>query len=125
MDRVQAARERLEGLSALAQKAAAAGPPCADCRFKTLLDRCSNPAYSVPSFDPAAGEWVDRFETSVSDARSDAGLCGSEAVLFEAHPPFVVAGRALLSGVKSGGLLLTALFLVLFFGAYFMGFRIG
>jgi hypothetical protein len=115
VDRVSAAQERLEAVRLVAQSAREAGPPCADCHFRTLLGNCGNPAYSEPSFDPVTGEYAERFATPVATARAIDGLCGPEALLFEPQMPVILAARIVWGGIRaiwltlSGALLLAAI----------------
>lgn len=84
-----AARQRLDQVASIARDARKAGPPCSECRFRKLSNYCGNPAYAEPGFNPAAGTYVEKFTTSVAEARSEDGLCGPEALLFEPAAPFV------------------------------------
>jgi hypothetical protein len=49
---------------------------------------CSNPVYAVQDFNPATGQYSERCETTVAEARADNGLCGPEALLFEPRTTF-------------------------------------
>lgn len=100
MDRIAAARARLDEAASVARKAKEAGPPCSECHFKTLLDMCGHPAYAEPSFDPVSHTYSERFVVPVRTARSEEGLCGSEAVLFEPHGTLVPLFRGFLTGAK-------------------------
>ena len=88
MDRIAAARARLDEAAAIALKAKEAGPPCSECRYRTILDMCGNPVYVVQEFSPATGEYSEKAQTRVSEARSDSGLCGPEGLLFAPQTPF-------------------------------------
>ena len=121
MDRIAAAQERLEAVKLVAQSAREAGPPCADCHFRTLLGNCGSPAYSEPSFDPVTGEYVERFATPVAAARAIDGLCGPEALLFEPQHTLMAtvsglweAGRAVVAII--GGIGLTFGVVAMLFG---------
>ena len=102
MDRVAAARERLEAGKSLALKAREAGPPCSECRYKTLLGMCGNPAYAEMRFSPAKGVLTEAFNITVDDARADQGLCGAEGILFEPQIAPAVIGKAVISGAWLG-----------------------
>jgi hypothetical protein len=78
----------LDEAAAFAFRAKEAGPPCSECRYRTLLDMCSNPAYLVQEFSPATGEYSEKSRTDVKEARDDTGLCGPEALLFEPRTTF-------------------------------------
>ena len=79
----------MDEAAAFAYRAKEAGPPCSECRYKTLLGMCGSPAYAVQRFSPATGEYSSRSETDLDTARSDGGLCGPEALLFEPQGWFV------------------------------------
>lgn len=83
MDRVTRAQAELCERKAFAEGVRRAGPPCLTCRHKTLLGRCSNPAYAKQFFDPTMGRYLEMFETEVDAARAEDGLCGPEAILWE------------------------------------------
>lgn len=106
MDRIAAARARLDEATTLARKASEAGPPCSDCRYRTLLDTCGNPAYVVQEFSPATGVYSERSRTSVRDAREETGLCGPEALLFEPNGAIVPLIRGVWTGAKAGWVIL-------------------
>src|SRR5881392_3546845 len=86
MDRVTRAQTELCERKAFAEEVKKAGPPCLTCRHKTLLGMCGNPAYAKQSFDPARGRYSETYEVEVTHARTDDGLCGPEAVLWEEMP---------------------------------------
>jgi hypothetical protein len=92
----------LDESAALARKAKEAGPPCSECRYRTLLDMCGNPVYMVQEFSPATGEYSEKSRTKVAEARNDVGLCGPEALLFEPHGTVVPLLRGLWKGSKAG-----------------------
>lgn len=98
MDRVAAARERLEVVRSLAVKARDAGPPCSDCRFQTLLRTCGNPAYADFTFEPSKGRVSEAFNTPIEKARDESGLCGPEAILFEPQIVPVTVGKGIIHG---------------------------
>lgn len=108
MDRAALVRAELERVKIEARAVEAAGPPCRDCRFISLTGCCSNPAYYRQAFEPSSGSYKINCDTPVAEARSEGGLCGPEALLWEpqsklsavvrgvgrqmeAHP-FIVAG---------------------------------
>lgn len=95
MDRAAQVRAELERVKVEARAIEAAGPPCRDCRYITLTGSCSNPAYYRQEFEPSSGNYKVRCDTPVATARSEAGLCGPEALLWEPQSKF----RAALSGV--------------------------
>jgi hypothetical protein len=96
----------LDEAAAFAFRAKEAGPPCSECRYRTLLDMCSNPAYVVQEFSPATGAYSETSRTKVSEARDDTGLCGPEALLFEPHGRIVPLARGLWTGAKAGWVVL-------------------
>ena len=98
VDRIAAARARLDEAAAFAIRVKEAGPPCSECRYKTLLGMCGSPAYAVQKFSPSTGEYSSRSETSPEVARSEDGLCGPEALLFEPQSFLHIAAI----GIKSG-----------------------
>lgn len=102
VDRIAAARARLDEAATIALKAKEAGPPCSECRYRTLLDMCGNPAYTVQEFSPATGRYSERSQTKIAEARDDTGLCGPEALLFEPHGTLVPLLRGLWAGSKLG-----------------------
>jgi hypothetical protein len=83
MDRPALVRAELERVKSEARAVEAAGPPCRDCRYITLTGSCSNPAYYKQEFEPSSGRYKVRCDTPVSTARSEGGLCGPEALLWE------------------------------------------
>jgi hypothetical protein len=90
----------LDEVTAIARKAKEAGPPCSECRYKSLLGMCGNPAYTVHEFSPATGEYSEQSRTPVADARAETGLCGPEALLYEPHGFIVPLIRGTWRGVK-------------------------
>lgn len=108
MDRVAVARERLQANRTLAVKAREAGPPCLDCRYRTLFNACGNPAYVEQRFEPSTGRFQELFDTPISTARSDDGLCGPEALLFEPQLPAVAIIKPVWNGIGTAGLILAA-----------------
>lgn len=73
---------------------------------------CSNPAYAEMRFDPARGRLTEQFNVPVGEARSDVGVCGPEAILFEPQMLPVTVARGVYSGVRTvvltiAGLILT------------------
>lgn len=113
MDRAIAARERLAGVLDVARKAREAGPPCSDCRYRTLLNNCGNPAYAEPRFEPSSGTYAEAFSTPIKSARSDDGLCGPEALLFETQSLPVFVARSVGNGIKVAYLSLAAVVLAI------------
>lgn len=101
MDRAGAVRERIDAAKSLALKARNAGPPCSDCRYRTLLRNCGNPAYAEPHFEASSGVYDEMFQTPVTKARADDGLCGPEALLFEARPPVVEVAKGVGTGLRT------------------------
>jgi hypothetical protein len=83
MDRAAQVRAELERVKTEARAIEAAGPPCRDCRYITLTGICSNPAYYRQEFEPSSGRYKINCDTPVADARSEVGLCGPEALLWE------------------------------------------
>jgi hypothetical protein len=83
MDRAARVRAELERVKIEARTIEAAGPPCMDCKYKTLLGNCSNPAYYQQEFEPSTGSYSVKHETRIEEARSEGGLCGPEALLWE------------------------------------------
>lgn len=95
MDRPARVRAELERVKAEARTIEGAGPPCRDCRFIMLTGCCSNPAYYRQTFEPSSGSYAIRCETPVAEARSEGGLCGPEALLWEPQSGF----RSFVGGV--------------------------
>lgn len=95
MDRAARVRAELDRVKVEARTIEAAGPPCRDCKFITLTGRCSNPAYYRQDFEPSSGDYKVRCDTPVTEARSEGGLCGPEALLWEPQDKV----RAILSGI--------------------------
>ena len=83
MDRAARVRAELERVKTEARAIGAAGPPCRDCRYSTITGACANPAYYKQTFDPASGSYSIEHDTPVTFARSEAGLCGPEGLLWE------------------------------------------
>lgn len=99
--RIEAARERLDQNRALLLRAKEAGPACAGCcyfiprpaavlgpKVKPIGPFCSHPAYSEQRFSVLDGKVAEEVHVLAEEARSESGLCGFEAVLFEPkeHP---------------------------------------
>lgn len=95
MDRAARVRAELDRVKIEARTIEAAGPPCRDCKFITLTGCCSNPAYYRQDFEPSSGSYKVRCDTPVADARSEGGLCGPEALLWEPQDKV----RAILGGI--------------------------
>jgi hypothetical protein len=100
VDRVAAAKERLSAAAEIARQAGEAGPPCSDCRYRTILGNCRNPAYAQPRFEASSGIYEEAFITPIVSARSDNGLCGPEGLLFEPHSAAVEVAKSAWGGVK-------------------------
>ena len=101
MDRIAAARGRVDEYRSFVARVAEAGPPCSSCRYRTLIGTCGNPAYAVQTFDPAKADYSESFLTPVSAARADDGLCGPEAMLFEPRTVLVTVIHGLGHGAWS------------------------
>lgn len=91
-ERIKAARERLRELQLDERRAELAGAPCVDCRHVTQAMRgypkepvavCGHLAYTKRHFDPTQGKFIEAAEVDAADARSEDGLCGPEAILFD------------------------------------------
>ena len=95
MDRPALVRAELERVKTEARAIEAAGPPCRDCRYITLTGSCSNPAYYRQIFEPSSGKYKVRCDTPVEEARAEGGLCGPEALLWDAQSPL----KAVLNGM--------------------------
>ena len=108
MDRAAAVKARLDEVKSVALGAMEVGPPCLECRYKRF-GTCRNPAYSEPSFDPALGTFTEKFETSLSKARAEDGLCGPEGLLFEPQFPAIEVAKAFGGGLKIAWLIATAI----------------
>jgi hypothetical protein len=115
VDRVGAARERIQAVRSFASQAREAGPPCARCHFRTLLGNCGNPAYAEQSFDPAKGEYSESYFTPVSTARAEDGWCGPEGLLFEPSTQIIEAAKGVGTGLRTalayltGGIIIAGL----------------
>ena len=115
MNRVIEARARLIDTLDVARKAREAGPPCSECHYRTILGNCGNPAYAEAKFEPASGTYEESYSTSVKTARSDDGLCGPEAILFEAaHIPAFIA-KSVFKGLRAAWLSIAAAWLIIAF----------
>lgn len=97
MDRVVLAKARLEDVIAVARRAGEAGPPCIDCRLRTVLGACGNPVYVAQTFDAASGKYSEHYVVPVEEARAETGLCGPEGLLWEP----ITKPRAVLNSVVS------------------------
>lgn len=97
MDRVAMARARLEEVTEVARRAGEAGPPCLDCRLRTVLGTCSSPVYVSQTFNPASGRYSEHYVVDVEAARAETGLCGPEGLLWEP----LAKPRAILNSVVS------------------------
>jgi hypothetical protein len=74
------------------------GPPCTECahfigerrqeKWPNRLEGpfCGHPAYEKHAIDPVTGVVSVKQSTTASAARSEQGLCGLDAALFEPHP---------------------------------------
>lgn len=102
--RLQAVRSSLKNGRAALAAVRDVGPPCVSCRYysaskmtrKAELGRCSHPALIEHRYDRAAGKLHVNHPTWVRDARSDDGLCGPEALLYEQPAAFTRFIKALL-----------------------------
>jgi hypothetical protein len=97
MDRVALAKARLEQVTDIARRAGEAGPPCMDCRLRTVLGTCGSPVYVSQTFDPARGKYSEHYVVDVEEARAETGLCGPEGLLWEP----ISKPRAVLNSVVS------------------------
>lgn len=97
MDRVAAARERLSGFR---REMSAVEFLCVDCRH-LRGDQCHHPAVGDHTVDPVKGRIVSQTIGALS-ARSERGLCGPEAVLFDPQPSQLVAAKSAWNGIKLG-----------------------
>jgi hypothetical protein len=88
VDRITATKARLEEITAFARRARDAGPPCSDCRYKTLLSNCSNPAYAEPHFDAAVGSYEEMFFTPAQQARAMMA-CAVQRRCYSSPRPFL------------------------------------
>ena len=83
MDRAALVRAELERQKTIARAVSEAGPPCLSCRYSTIAGYCSNPAYYSQTFEPSRAAYSIAHDTPLERARSDEGLCGPEALLWE------------------------------------------
>ncbi|MDQ3483429.1 MAG: hypothetical protein M3448_08515 [Pseudomonadota bacterium] len=63
-----------------------AGPPCSECRHRLNLPKspvCQHLAFRYFEHHPATGEKKLIGQRAITEARSDTGLCGPEALLFD------------------------------------------
>ena len=114
--RIEAAKTRLETQKAVLIRARDAGPPCIKCRwfvppksigpggeryYKPEGPFCGHLANSKQMYDPVTGKLYAKIDVPPQQARSDDGVCGFEATLFEAkgHP----AARLAMSIVDVAG----------------------
>lgn len=93
MERVSAARERLQDLK---RELSASDLFCVDCRYLRGAD-CIHPALKLYSVDPVSGT-VDGKPCAARFARSSDGGCGPEAALFDPHPTPLVVAKATWGG---------------------------
>jgi hypothetical protein len=59
---------------------------------------CGSPAYAEMRFDPSKGVLAEQFNVPVADARSETGVCGPEAILFEPEFAPIAVGKAVAKG---------------------------
>lgn len=84
--RVDAVRVRLAAGREKALKAAEAGSPCVQCAYFVATGRlCGHPASVRQTFDPVEGHIVEEVHSPALRERADDGVCGPEALLFEAR----------------------------------------
>lgn len=90
MDRVEAARGRLNELKAELQSPAVHAP-CVQCRHYSLV--CTNPAVAKITVSPETGV-ISSKGIDAREARSESGPCGPEGVLWEERslPAAVLVG---------------------------------
>ena len=86
MDRAALVRAELERQKTIARAVSEAGPPCRSC-VSYRDNRCANIALIRQEFEPATGRYRETPHVPVDEARSDAGLCGPEGLLFESRSP--------------------------------------
>ncbi len=85
MDRVALVRAQIEQRKEVARIAGSA-PPCRVCQYK-MGERCKNIAVGGQYYEPDTGTYFEYFKTTTAEARSEKGLCGPEALLFEPKTP--------------------------------------
>jgi hypothetical protein len=81
VDRIAAARERVEMVKAELRSPAVV-LPCIKCRYYELV--CTHPAVSEIKANPETGK-VKAEPAFARDARSEEGACGPEGALFDAR----------------------------------------
>lgn len=82
---------------------------------------CGNPAYAEPSFEPSTGAYSEAFRIPVTTARSDAGLCGPEALLFSPSAPIIEVAKGVGTGLRTALAYLTGGIIVLGLAAQLLG----
>lgn len=89
--RIAAVRERLRAIQTEERRAELTGPSCRDCIFGPINGTghgdCDHVAHLERRHDPVSGEWVESVAVTTGDARSEAGLCGPEGLLFQPYTP--------------------------------------
>lgn len=94
--RITEARRRLDAVAALGEKI---GPPsCKSCVHGPIgtggIGSCDHPVHWRLRHDPVTGKLIGRIdEISTDKARSEGGLCGPEALLFDERRPGERAAR--------------------------------
>lgn len=100
MDRVALVRAELDERVRVARIAEAA-PACRECRYD-LGGGCGNPALTKTDYQPHTGYFGELVTVSLSDARSDKGLCGPEALLFDPLAPSEMQRREWREALSDG-----------------------
>lgn len=68
-------------------QAVAVGPPCKTCvHYMPMSARCTHLAMTERTYRRVEGKWEDRAKVGAHLARSEDGLCGPEALLFDPLP---------------------------------------
>jgi hypothetical protein len=107
-ERIEAVRRRLRDMQSDERWFEASGPPCYECahysrwladerldRGKKIPSQCRHLALTNRTFDLPAGVIREKATYSTDQARSEEGLCGPEAILFEPLPKHKTALRRL------------------------------
>ena len=107
MDRVSAARERVQ--SVRAEVVSVTEFPCIQCRHYSLA--CTHPAVGQVIPDPETGS-VKLKSVAAADARAPDGACGPEGALFDARSPLGAAAVYMVSTTSGRWALGLSLFLL-------------
>ena len=87
--RIETVRKVLRQIQLDERRAQDAGPSCSLCIFGPINDSgvgfCDHIVHWQRHHDPVRGKWLGARHVTTAEARSEEGLCGPEALLFQPY----------------------------------------